>query len=142
MVISERYAIKLFCILTAAIMFISCSTAKIAQSPDPIPEISTLKQETRQEPLKPEIETPEFVPVRESSYPLSTRTVSVSALNTPLREVLFTIAKTANLNLVLEQGVNPELPITMTFEDLTIENALDIIFDSVDYFYTVKDNIL
>ena len=142
MVIFERQTIKLFCLLTAAITFISCTTTEIAKSPDPIPEINTFRQQPRQEPLKPAGETPEFVPVRESSYPLSTKTVSVSALNTPLREVLFTIAKTANLNLVLERDVEPELPITMTFEDLKIENALDIIFDSVDYFYTVKDNIL
>ncbi len=142
MVISNRYKAGLICLLIAVTAVISCSTAQIANTPDPIPEISSFREDVHQEPLKSEIDTPEFVPARESSSPLSTKTVSVAALNTPLREVLYTIAETANLNLVLGRDVDPELPITMTFQDLTIENALEIIFDSVDYFYSVKDNIL
>jgi MSHA type pilus biogenesis protein MshL len=90
----------------------------------------------------PEPETPEFIPVKEESSPLSTKTVSIATRKTDLRDVLFTIAQTANLNLVLQRGVDPELPVTMTFSNLTVANALDIIFDSVDYFYTIKDNIL
>jgi len=90
----------------------------------------------------PEPAVPDFVPVREDGSPLSTQTVSIAARHTPLREVLYTIAEAANLNLVLERGVDPDLPITITFRDVLIENALNIIFDSVDYFYTVRDNIL
>jgi MSHA type pilus biogenesis protein MshL len=42
----------------------------------------------------------------------------------------------------MERGVLPELPVTMTFNDLSVEDALNIIFDSVDYFYMIKGNIL
>ncbi len=87
-------------------------------------------------------EIPEFVPVKEESSPLSTKKVSVAARNTPLRDVLFTLARTANLNLVMQRGVDPELPVTMTFDNLSIANALDLIFDSADYFYTIKENVL
>ncbi len=90
----------------------------------------------------PEPEVPEFIPVKEGSSPLKTKTVSVAARNTPLRDVLYTIAETANLNLVMQKGVQPELPVTMTFKDLSVEDALDVIFDSVDYFYSIKENIL
>jgi MSHA biogenesis protein MshL len=93
-------------------------------------------------PQKTEPEIPEFVPVKEEISPLSTKKVSIAARSTPLRDVLFTVAQTANLNLVLQKGVEPELPVTMTFNNLSVENALDLIFDSVDYFYTVKENIL
>lgn len=91
---------------------------------------------------KTEPEIPEFVPVKEESSPLSTKKVSIAARNTPLRDVLFTIAQTANLNLFLQRDVEPDLPVTMTFNDLSVENALDLIFDSVDYFYTIKENVL
>jgi MSHA type pilus biogenesis protein MshL len=87
-------------------------------------------------------EIPDFIPVKEGSSPLKTKTVSVSARNTPLRDVLYIIAETASLNLVMERGVRPEIPVTMTFRDLSVEDALNIVFDSVDYFYLVKDNIL
>jgi len=90
----------------------------------------------------PQPAVPEFVPVKETSSPLATKTVSVAARSTPLGDVLYTIAETANLNLVMEKGVNPDLPITMTFKDVLIEDALNIIFDAADYFYAIKDNIL
>jgi MSHA type pilus biogenesis protein MshL len=85
---------------------------------------------------------PDFVPIREGSSPLNTKTISLTARNTPLRDVLYTIAEAANLNLVLERNVEPELPITMTLNDIGIEDALNIIFNSVDYFYVIKENIL
>ena len=93
-------------------------------------------------PEKTEPEIPAFVPVKEESSPLTTKKVSIAARNTPLRDVLFTIAQTANLNIAMQRGVEPELPVTMTFNNLSVANALDLIFDSVDYFYTIKDNIL
>ena len=82
------------------------------------------------------------MPVKEESSPLATKKVSVAARNTPLRDVLFTIAETANLNLVMQRGVEPDLPVTMTFKDLSVANALELIFDSADYFYTIKENVL
>ena len=129
-------------ILLLLTVFISCVSVPAEKTPERAPEVSAFKQAAPPPPPVPEVKAPEFVPVKESSYPLSTRTISVSAHNTPLREVLFTIAKTAALNLVMERGVNPGLPVTMNFRDIPIEQALDIIFDSVDYFHTIKKNIL
>jgi MSHA type pilus biogenesis protein MshL len=86
--------------------------------------------------------TPEFVPAKEEISPLHSKIVSISARNTPMRDVLYTIAGAANLNLVMERGVNPELPVTMTLNNLTVEAALNVIFDSADYFYSIKNNIL
>jgi len=52
------------------------------------------------------------------------------------------ISEVANLNIVMEKGVDPEFPISMTVRDIAVDEALDIIFDSVDYFYKIKNNIL
>lgn len=93
-------------------------------------------------PEIPALNIPEFVPVREGVSPLSNRKVTISARNTPLRDVLSIVAETANLNLVMERGINPELPVTASFTDITVEDALNILFDSLDYFYAIKDNIL
>ena len=85
---------------------------------------------------------PEFVPVSEELSPLKTRIVSISARATPLREVLHVIAESTGLNLVMEKGVDPEMPVNLTLKNVSAEDALNTIFASVDYFYSVKDNIL
>jgi len=135
-------------LLLSLLLFVSCAhdqqkqlalenedfLEKEAHAEDPFRNIVT------PQPTEPEI--PEFVPVKEESSPLTTKKVSIAARNTPFRDVLFTIAQTANLNLVMQRGVDPELPVTVTFNNLSVSNALDLIFDSVDYFYTIKDNII
>lgn len=123
--------------------FISCVSAQQpARTLKEEPEKNLIEEKISTAAPEHETEVPEFVPVKEGASPLKTKTVSIAARNTPLRDVLYTIAETANLNLVLERYVNPDLPITMTFRDISVEDALNLIFDSVDYFYSVKDNIL
>lgn len=90
----------------------------------------------------PEPKAPEFAPVREAASPLQTRSVSIAARSMPLRDVLYAVADTANLNVVMERGVDAELPVTMTLNNMKVEDALNTLFDSVDYFYSVKDNVL
>ncbi len=86
--------------------------------------------------------TPDFIPITEELSPLKTQIVSIAARNTPLGDVLLVIADSAKLNLVLEKGVNPETLITLTLNKVSVEVALDTIFTSVDYFYSVKGNML
>jgi MSHA type pilus biogenesis protein MshL len=143
--ISERGTMKNIVLIVTCMVFISCAAApqqaEQGAETDMIQE--TLAAGRLQAEALPQVPViPEFVPVIAGSSPLATKTVSISARNTPLRDVLYTIAETAHLNLVMEQGVNPELPVTMTFKDILIQDALNIVFDSVGYFYSVKDNIL
>ncbi|MBI5050799.1 MAG: pilus (MSHA type) biogenesis protein MshL [Nitrospirae bacterium] len=135
----------IFCVLCSVfcILFLfSCATTQTAKEKEPGNKSDFIGKETTVETKTPELKTPEFVPAEEDITPVQTKVVSVSARNTPLRDVLYTIAETASLNLVMERGVNPDLPITMTLNNMSVENALNIIFDSVDYFYLIKDNIL
>lgn len=91
----------------------------------------------------PETEkTPEFAPVSEELSPLKTRIVSISARGTPLRDVLHVIAESTGLNLVMEKGVDPETPVTITLKNVTAEDALNTIFTSADYFFFVRENML
>jgi MSHA type pilus biogenesis protein MshL len=138
---------KKFLLIIMLVSFMSCTLTQQATKREESENF--IKKQTTVETIHnttsaqiPEPTVPEFVPVKEISSPLQTKTVSVAARNTPLRDVLYTIAETANLNLVMGKHVNPELPVTMTFKDVSIKDALNIIFDSVDYFYSIKDNIL
>lgn len=98
---------------------------------------------TNAEPvLKPALEKPDFMPITEELSPLNTQIVSIAARNTPLGDVLLVIADSAKLNLVLEKGVSSETLITLTLNKVSVKVALDTIFTSVDYFYSVKGNML
>ncbi|MDP3297015.1 MAG: pilus (MSHA type) biogenesis protein MshL [Thermodesulfovibrionia bacterium] len=128
----------LFCLL----FLISCATAKSAKETVHSSQSAVHKEEPSTETKGAELKVSDYVPVNEDITPLQTKVVSISARNTPLRDVLYTIAEAVNLNLVMESGVKPDLPVTMTLNNMVVQDALNIIFDSVDYFYTIKDNIL
>lgn len=89
-----------------------------------------------------EIKMPDFIPVTENASPLKTRFVSISAQNTQLRDVLHIISDATSMNLVMETGVISETPINMSIKDVSAEDALNTIFSAVDYFYSIKDNML
>lgn len=99
-------------------------------------------KEVKAEQPPSELKIPEFTPITEDISPLKVRIVDIVARNTPLRDVLHVVAEATSLNFVMDKWVNPETPITLTLKNISAEEALNIIFSSVDYFYTVKDNIL
>lgn len=110
-----------------------------------IKEALTVNEVKDEEPvpypvLPPEI--PDFEPVRESSSLLDNKFVSITAKQTPLKDVLHIIAEVANLNIVMGKDVDPELPVSMTVKEISVEEALDVIFNSADYFYRIRNNIL
>lgn len=85
---------------------------------------------------------PDFSPVSEELSPLKTRIVSISARSTPLRDVLYVVAEATGLNLVIEKGVDPETPVTLTLKNVSAEDALNTIFSSANFFYSIKENML
>lgn len=92
--------------------------------------------------VNPALPVPEFVPVSEDLSPLKTRIVSISARSTPLKDVLFVVSEATGLNLVMDAGVDPELPVTLVLKNVSAEEALNIVSSSADYFYSIKGNVL
>lgn len=138
-------AIKKSCIrhvlfsLLFAIFVLSCAspdTGKKVQIQEETKEIKTEK------PAAPDLKMPQFIPVAEDISSLKTKIVDISARNTPMRDVLHVISEATGINLVMEKGVNPETPITITLKNITAEDALNTIISSVDYFYAISNNML
>jgi MSHA type pilus biogenesis protein MshL len=137
---SRRALLRVVLLGAAALFLGSCSSWTIPrkiQIPDKARIAVPAPPHPRQ--LAP---TPEFQAAHEDITPLKTIRVDLSARNTPLRDVLFTVAQATSLNLVMEKDVNPEVPITLTLTNVTAEDALKTIFTSVDYFYTIRNNLL
>jgi MSHA type pilus biogenesis protein MshL len=121
-------------------LLIACSSTMDIKREVVIPkDVYNVKSE---EPFVKEPPVPEFVPSIEDVSPLKTRVVDVVARNTALRDVLYVVAEATGLNLVMEKGVAPETPVTMTLRNVSAEDALNTIFSSVDYFYTITNNML
>lgn len=84
----------------------------------------------------------EFSPASEDISPLKTKMISISARNSPLRDVIYTVAEAASLNIIMEKGVDPETPVTIALKNMSAEAVLETVLSSVDYFYSVNGNIL
>lgn len=84
----------------------------------------------------------DFMPVSDDLLPLKNRMVSVELRATPLRDTLYSIAETAGLNLIMEQGVNPDLPITLSIKNIHADEAIKIVLNAAGYFSKIRGNIL
>lgn len=85
---------------------------------------------------------PEFRVENPQINPLELKRISINVRATPLRDVLFVIAKDAGLNLILDRDVDPEIPITLIVRNVTLQDALDSVVSSTDYFYKIERNML
>lgn len=86
--------------------------------------------------------TPDFAPASEDISPIKVKLVTIAARNTPLGDILHVIAEASGLNLMISRDVLLDLPVTLTLRSVSCENALAVIFSTLDYSYTIKENML
>jgi len=146
-------------LVAALMMAASCATLpdRKAQLPAPVEGTATVADQTagqaarlvpdrevlkRPAPPRPPASSIGYMVATEDLSPLKTRIMSVSARNTPLRDVLYTVADATGLNLVMDKGVNPDAPVTISLKEMKAEDVLSTLLNSVDYFYEVRDNVL
>ncbi|MEO5356950.1 MAG: pilus (MSHA type) biogenesis protein MshL [Nitrospirae bacterium YQR-1] len=139
-------AIRLLIIVFCGLLIVSCASMSSKEENKFITkdDHAALKGQDVRKVVKKDKPVPqaEFAPSSESLSPLKTRLISLSVSNRPLSEVLQAVAEAASLNLVMQKGVDPSASVNLTINDVAVEEALQIIFSSVDYFYTVEKNIL
>ena len=140
--IKNKMTLSVLLCIALSLFLGSCASQR--QTKVDIPRSVKIPEEFREtkSAAPPALKTPDFVPAAEDATPLKTRIVNIAARNTPLREVLHVIAEATSLNLVMESDVDPEIPVNITLKNVTAENALRTIFNSVDYFYILRDNTL
>ncbi|MDX1777221.1 MAG: STN domain-containing protein, partial [Desulfobulbales bacterium] len=85
--------------------------------------------------LKPKVAAAEKMPYEGKLF-------SLSARGTPLRDVLLGLGKQAELNLVIERGVNYDEPVSVELYDLPLDTVLDMVLNAYGYFYDIDGNIL
>lgn len=138
--------LKLISLMILSTFIFSCETTAPTKKNEPAKNWVEIERERAMvtKPVTPKtlLKTPEFMPVTEDLSPLSTKIISLSARNKSLKDVLYIIAESTGLNLVIEKDVDSEIPIIVTFRDLTAKEVLDNVISSVNYFYKIDGNIL
>lgn len=126
---------KIF-IFLLVFFILSCAHKEITKQ-NTIPESSTKEEEQKfhEPPLEPISLGEELLPIKEIRR-------DIIARNSPLRDILHIIADAGGLNLVIENGVNLDIPVTITLRNVTLYEALEAVFDGLDYFWEIKNNIL
>ncbi|MCX7817253.1 MAG: pilus (MSHA type) biogenesis protein MshL [Syntrophales bacterium] len=132
---------RILLMLTFLFIFILGCSEKIAKSEIQIPLTEPSRQEvkhSKDEKSVPDFRVDNIPPVD----PLKIKKISINVKSAPLREVLIVFAKDAGLNLIFENDVSSEIPITLVLKDVTMREALDAIMASTDYFYNIERNTL
>jgi len=142
-VVKDTVRLKRFLCHSVVIFFFLLMSACSSYTVKKAIEIPSETKQVKAEPSRTvEMRAPEFIPVTEEISPLKTRIVDVVARNTPLQDVLHVIAEATNLNVVMEKGVVPETPVTISLRNVSAEDALHTLLSSAGYFYMIKDTML
>lgn len=140
--------ISLITTLPFIILFSGCYT----MSPPSHPKY--LSEETRNATASKEIKKfsdasnkstppPMVLPnVYQDISPLTGKTISLSAENANLRQVLYLISQNAGLNLIIDKDVDAATNITLTLDKAPTEDALDTVMELSGCSYTLKGNML
>ena len=74
--------------------------------------------------------------------PLEKSTITLTARNTLLKDVLYLIAKDLGMNLVIAPDVDINKTVTANFQDTPARTVLKIIEDITGVFFEIKDNVI
>ncbi len=94
------------------------------------------------------IEIPPPVPSKLSLNPIleaeqsKEKLYSFSAKDIALEDALYRLTKEAGINIIWNEGVDPKTKISVSFEDMTFLEALDIIFAPTNYLYSTNSPTL
>ncbi len=80
--------------------------------------------------------------VYQNISPFSGKTISLSAENANLRQVLYLISQSAGLNLIIDSDVDANATITITMDKTSTEDALDTVMELSGCSYTLKNGML
>jgi type II secretory pathway component GspD/PulD (secretin) len=98
------------------------------------------KARVKPAPAAPETPIPQLEPPAYTGEPLSER-VQFSVDNMPLNQAISTLIGSTNYNAIIDESVMTT-PVTLTFRDVTIREALDLLTRTYGLMYVLKANTI
>ena len=147
-----RHPIFIVCCM-ALFLLAGCATSsrveppQIPAQPPTEPQVELKKEGPRKIETRPRSTLSPLASIKPKvaaaeKMPHEGKLFSLSARSTPMRDVLLGLSKQAELNLVIEKGVNSEEPISVELYDLPLSTALDMVLNAYGYCYDIDGNIL
>lgn len=140
--------ISLISPLFLALIITGCYTAsppthpellsKAARNASASGEIKEFNEQAKNTPPPPMV----LPSVYQNISPFNGKTISLSAENANLRQVLYLISQSAGLNLIIDSDVDANATITLTMEKTPTEDALDTVMELSGCSYTLKSGML
>ena len=81
-------------------------------------------------------------PVYEDVSVFDGQSITFSAENANLHQVLYSISKIAGLNLIIDKDVENNIPVTLSVRDANLKDVLDIVMQMSGCYYVLNGNIL
>jgi MSHA biogenesis protein MshL len=121
-----------------AVIFASGCTPNFARygSKDTFPPAQQIHQAPP--PIPPELSP---TPLLEEE-PEEEKLFSFSAKGIALQDVLAPLSKEAKFNILWDKEVDPNTRVSVTFEDLTLREALEVVFAPTDYIHSLNSPTL
>ncbi len=107
----------------------------------PVPQTEEIKEDVTNEPPPPIPPELGLAPLMEIE-PEAEKLFSFSAKGLSLEDVLHPLSKKASFNIIWDREVDPKSKVSVTFEDLTLEEALETIFAPTEYLYSINSPTL
>ena len=104
-------------------------TKDLDHEPEKMPEMKPLAE------IQPE-------PAMEEQMPFESKLFSLNVMQAELQEAVMPMAKVAGLNLVFDEDVDVTAPVSASFTNLPLKDAMDLVLGSHGYYYEVNDTIL
>ena len=152
---SKKNTLQIFFVSFVLLLFLSgCAATNTTPPPEPLirpqkihPQAELQKEEPRTIETRPRTSLSSLASLKPrvaaaEKMPYEGKLFSLSARSTPMRDVLLGLSKQAELNLVIEKGVNYEEPVSVELYDLPLSTALDMVLNAYGYFYDIDGNIL
>jgi MSHA biogenesis protein MshL len=125
-------------LLFLLLLFICGCASNLAQQ-DVTQAMSQMEEEKKPPPpLPPQLD---FSPMLEVE-PEMEKLFSFSGKNIALEDVLDALSQQTEFNIIWDKGVEPKTRISVSFEDLTLSEALQVIFAPTEYMYTTHSPTL
>lgn len=79
---------------------------------------------------------------RDVDRKIATMRLSVEFQDTPLKDVVDFLRETADINVILDRGVDPSTPVTFKVRDITLKTMLNYILRAHELGYIISEGIL
>jgi MSHA biogenesis protein MshL len=106
-----------------------------------IPQKEETKKDIIDEPPPPIPPELGLAPLMEIE-PGEEKLFSFSAKGLSLEDILHPLSKEAGFNIIWDKEVNPRAKVSVTFEDLTLDEALETIFAPTEYLHSINSPTL